>query len=76
MSAIIHSLGLDQLTRADQLRVVHELWDHIAAESAKPMLTDAQRAELERREEQDDADPEDVITWDEVKVRVAARLRS
>jgi putative addiction module component (TIGR02574 family) len=76
MSAILQSLGLDRLPRADKLILVQELWDDIAAGSPKPMLTDAQRAELERREQEDDANPDDVIPWEEVRARVAARLRS
>jgi putative addiction module component (TIGR02574 family) len=76
MPAIIHSLGLDQLPRAERLQLVQELWDSIAAESPKPMLNDAQREELERRADEDDANPDDVIPWEVVRARVAARLRS
>ena len=44
--------------------------------TGQSVLTDAQRTELERREVEDDANPDDVIPWREVRARVAARLRS
>ena len=37
-------------------------------------LTDAQRAELDRRIGDDDAFPDDVVPWDEVKALVRSRL--
>ncbi len=46
MSVSLKSLGIDRLSVADRLILVEELWDSIAA--ATP-LTDAQRAELDRR---------------------------
>jgi putative addiction module component (TIGR02574 family) len=76
MSAILQSLGLDRLPRAERLVLVQELWDSIVSEPVHPMLTEAQRLELERRADDDDANPDDVIPWDEVRSRVAARLRS
>jgi putative addiction module component (TIGR02574 family) len=74
MSMLIHSLGLDQLPRGERLVLVQELWDSIAAEGPLP-LTDAKRRELERRVAEDDASPDDVIPWEQVKARTAARLR-
>jgi putative addiction module component (TIGR02574 family) len=75
MSMLIHSLGLDQLPRGERLVLVQELWDSIAAEGPPP-LTEAKRRELERRVAEDDASPDDVIPWEQVKARTAARLRS
>jgi putative addiction module component (TIGR02574 family) len=75
MANLLNSLGLDQLPRADRLELVKELWDSIAAEGPPP-LTDAQSNELRRRAAEDDASPDDVIPWEQVKARTAARLRS
>ena len=74
MSTLIHSLGLDRLPRADRIVLVQELWDSIAAEN-QPPLSNAKRRELERRTDEDDAHPDDVIPWEQVKARTAARLR-
>ena len=38
-----------------------------------PVLTQAQRAELERRCDDDDANPDDAIPWEQVKAEALAR---
>lgn len=45
--------------------------DDLAASAAVP-LTDAQRAELQKRIEDDDAHPDDVMPWDRVKASTLA----
>lgn len=52
------------------------MWDSIVAESGPPLLSDAQRTELERRADADDADPDDVVSWKDVQARIQARLQS
>ncbi len=73
MSATIESLGLDKLPRDERLALVQALWDSIAADG--PHLTDSQRAELERRADEDDANPDDVIPWEEVKAKARAGFK-
>jgi putative addiction module component (TIGR02574 family) len=46
------------------------------AESDKPLLTDAQRRELERRIVEDDANPDDVVPWEQVKAQTLSQLKS
>jgi len=75
MSVTLSSLGLDRLPRAERLEIVQALWDSIAADSGPPLLTDAQRIELERRADEDDADPDNVVAWEDVQARIQARLR-
>jgi putative addiction module component (TIGR02574 family) len=76
MSVTLSSLGLDRLPRAVRLELVQALWDSIAAESGPSLLSDAQHKELERRADEDDADPSDVVAWEDVEARIQARLRS
>jgi putative addiction module component (TIGR02574 family) len=45
----------------------------IAADSADVRLTDAQRAELQKRIEEDDANPDDVTPWEKSKLQTLAR---
>ena len=45
-------------------------------ESSKPLLTDKQRRELERRIAEDDANPDDVVPWEQVKVQTLSLLKS
>lgn len=49
MGALLKSLGIDRLSVEERLELVEDLWDSIAEEDAATSLTDAQRAELDRR---------------------------
>jgi len=75
MSPLIQSLGIDQLPREQRIGLVLGIWDTIAAESGQPLLTDAQRRELERRIDDDNADPDDVIPWEQVRAQTLSRLK-
>ena len=75
MSPTVHSLGIDRLTRDQRLALVQEIWDTIAAEQPPPLLSEAQRQELERRVAEDEAAPDDAIPWEEVKAQALARLK-
>ncbi len=75
MSATLQSLGIDRMTREERLRLVQEIWDTIAAEQDTPFLTEAQRREIERRVAEDDAAPDDVIPWEQVKAQALARVK-
>jgi putative addiction module component (TIGR02574 family) len=74
MPATLESLGLDKLPRGERLALVQALWDSIAAEG--PHLTAGQRQELERRADEDAANPNDVIPWEEVKAKARAGFKS
>lgn len=76
MSTTIQSLGIDHLDRDQRIALVLELWDSIVAEGNLPELTEAQASELQRRVAEDDATPEDVVPWEQVKARAQARLQS
>ena len=73
MPPTIESLGLTFLTRDERMTLAHDLWDSIAAQ-APPQLSHAQMRELERRADEDDADPDGGIPWEEVQARTHARL--
>jgi putative addiction module component (TIGR02574 family) len=75
MSVSIKSLGIDRLGVEDRLTLVEEIWDSIAADSAAVPLTDAQRAELDQRIADHEANPGDVVPWEEVKTSIAERLK-
>jgi putative addiction module component (TIGR02574 family) len=75
MSATIKSLGIDRLPVEERLTLVEEIRDSIAADNAAILPTDARQAELEKRIEEDDANPDDATAWEEVKAATLARLR-
>ncbi len=64
-----------ELSAAERLELVEELWDSIAAEREKEPfpLTDAQREELDRRLRELDEHPERARPWEEVRKRLWAR---
>ena len=74
MNASIKSLGIDRLPVEERLALVEEIWDSIAADSAAIPLTDAQRIELRKRMEEDEAHPHDVTPWEQVKAATLSRL--
>lgn len=71
MNPSLESLGIDRLPVEERLRLVHEIWDSIAADgdgaSALPP-TDAQCSELQKRIEEDNARPDDMLSWEQVKL--------
>jgi putative addiction module component (TIGR02574 family) len=74
MNTSVKSLGIDRLPIEERLTLVEEIWDSIAADSGAVPLTEAQRIELEKRIAEDDANPHDVIPWDQVKASTLSRL--
>jgi len=74
MNASVKSLGIDQLPIEERLALVEEIWDTISADSSAVPLTNAQRTELEKRIAEDDAHPQDVVPWEQVKASTLSRL--
>ncbi len=54
----------------DRLILVEQIWDSIAEDQEQIELTDAQKAELDRRLDADDASPGRGESWDVVKKRL------
>jgi putative addiction module component (TIGR02574 family) len=50
----------------EQLEFIQQVWDQIAETGWQPELTDEQKAELDRRLAAHQADPTNVLTWEEV----------
>jgi len=73
MTVSLKSLGIDRLNVDERRTLVEEIWASICADAKAFPLTNEQRAELDRRAADDDAFPDDVMPWDEIKA--AARLR-
>ena len=75
MGASLKSLGIDRLPVEARLALVEDIWDSIAADSAALPLTDAQRAELDRRLAEHETNPDDVVPWEELRESITERLK-
>ena len=56
-----------QLSVAERIQLVEDIWDSIAELPYSINLTDAQREELDRRLEDHQKNPHDGISWDTLK---------
>jgi putative addiction module component (TIGR02574 family) len=74
MSPMMKALGIDQLSAAQRILLVEEIWDSIAAEEAAIPLTEAQKQDLQRRLAACEANPKAGSTWEEVKARLRPYL--
>jgi putative addiction module component (TIGR02574 family) len=61
------AIDYEKLSIAERLQLVEDIWDSIADETEALPLTDAQKAELDRRLEQYRRDPDSAIPWEQVR---------
>jgi len=64
---------LFKLPAAERLALLEELWDSLSEDDEALVLTDEQRADLERRLAEADADPTGAAPWEEVRERIRSR---
>jgi putative addiction module component (TIGR02574 family) len=67
--------GIDRLNRNEKIELAHALWDSMAASPEPLPLSDGVKAELPRRIEEDERNPGNVHTLEEVKANLAGRSR-
>ena len=53
-----------------RLRLIEEVWDGLSEEGHETELTDGMKELLDQRLAALDADPDDVVTWDEIEAYV------
>lgn len=75
MAPILKALGIDRMSVEDRIALATAIWDSISAEPHPPLLTEAQRLELERRLADHAANPEDVVPWEQIKAEALARFQ-
>ncbi|MEO8218630.1 MAG: addiction module protein [Acidobacteriota bacterium] len=61
---------LRKLPLPQRLELVEELWDTIAEDADRLPLTEAQTAELDRRLAAHDAEPDEGVSWPELRDRL------
>jgi putative addiction module component (TIGR02574 family) len=70
MTVSIKALGLDQLSIADRLQLIEELWQSIEAKPEAVPITEAQKQDLQRRLDAHRDNPKAGSPWEEVKARL------
>ncbi len=63
-----------QLSTQDQLELAEVLWQDIATRGSAPQPSAAQKMELDKRLAEHAANPDDVVSWSEVKSAAFARI--
>ena len=59
-----------QMSVAERIQLVEDIWDSIAASPESIPVTDAQREELDRRLQAYAENPGEGVSWDELKEKV------
>ena len=57
---------IDTWPAEDQEALVQQVWGKLADSGWVPTLTDVQKLELDRRIDDLEAHPEDVVTWEQI----------
>jgi putative addiction module component (TIGR02574 family) len=73
MASDMQGLDFSQLSVAERIILVEQIWDSIAADQAGVPLTPAQEAELDRRMEAHRRSPQEGASWEEVKARIQGK---
>jgi putative addiction module component (TIGR02574 family) len=75
MIPTLQSLGIDRMSVEDRIALAMAIWDSIATEAHQSLLSEAQRQELDRRIAEHEIDPDDVVTWQQIKAEALARYQ-
>ena len=67
MSTTSKPIDYSHLSVEERIRLAQEIWDSIVDEGLVIEPTKAQKAELDRRLAAHEANPDDVIPWEDVK---------
>jgi putative addiction module component (TIGR02574 family) len=65
---------VDGWSAGERIQLMNELWDRLVDQGHEPQLIDPEKAELDRRLAEDDAAPDDVVSWEEVKAQALTRI--
>jgi putative addiction module component (TIGR02574 family) len=67
-------LDISGLSVSERIQLAEDLWDSVAAETGDLPLTEAQAAELDRRLDDLERDPDAGESWPVVRARIEQRL--
>ena len=71
----MNPVSVFDLSPAEKLQLVQDLWDNLAANPADVPVTDWQKAEADRRKANLQSNPALGLEWEDVKQRIRSRHR-
>ena len=66
-------IDFTKLSIEERLQLVEDIWDSITRDTEALRLSDAQKAELDRRLDQYRQDPESAISWEQIREELNKR---
>lgn len=73
MGQALHTLGIDSMSVEDRIALVQDIWDSVAIEAGLLLPSTSEKAELDRRLDEDDAAPDNTISWESIKTEATKR---
>jgi putative addiction module component (TIGR02574 family) len=73
MGQALHTLGIDSMSVEERIALVKDIWDSVAVDAGLLAPNALEKAELDRRLAEDDAAPDDAVTWETVKSEAHTR---
>ena len=70
MSTLMADLGIDRLSPQAKADLALEIWDSLGQERPVGRLDDDRAAELQRRDNELEADPSIALTWEQIRARL------
>ena len=68
-----HYPDFSAMSISERIALAQAILDSIAAETEPPELTEDQKREFDRRIADLDANPDNVLSWEEIKAKVRGR---
>ena len=73
MAPTLEELGIDKMSTDERLMLAQDILESVMEERPGSSLTPAKREELRRRVADHISNPDDVVSWEEVRARLIER---
>lgn len=70
MSPTMKELGIDRMSPDDRVALALEIWQSLADDRPRGLLSPEQKAELARRDAELDNHPEIALSWEQIRATV------
>jgi len=64
---------IDGMPRNEQIELAHLLWERLIDSGWHPVVSDATKNELDRRLSEIEANPDKMLTWDQIEAHVSRK---